>query len=64
MSLVIGFVLNQTRNAELKLNLREFAPDRIILRDILVVGIPSAVMQAIGSVMNVTMNSLLSSFAE
>lgn len=64
VSMCIGFVMNQTRNTELKLKLREFSADRAILRDILAVGIPSTVMQAIGSVMNVTMNALLSSFPE
>ena len=64
VSMLIGFVLNQKRNRELKMIPREFAFDGVILKDILAVGIPSTVMQAIGSVMNVTMNSLLSSFAE
>lgn len=63
-SAALGFVLNQTKNTELKLNIGEFAADRAILRDILAVGLPSTVMQAIGSVMNVGMNGLLSSFAE
>ena len=64
VSMLIGFILNQRRNRELKMIPREFAFDGVILKDILAVGIPSTVMQAIGSVMNVTMNSLLSSFAE
>ena len=64
VSALIGFLLNQTRNRELRLRLRDFAPSAAILRGILAVGLPSTVMQAISSVMNVGMNSLLSGFAE
>ena len=64
VSTLVGFLLNQKKNPELRLALREFRVDRRILLDILAVGLPSAVMQAIGSVMNVSMNGLLSSFAE
>ena len=64
VSTLVGFLLNQKKNPELRLSLREFRVDKRILLDILAVGLPSAVMQAIGSVMNVGMNGLLSSFAE
>ncbi len=64
VSMLVGFVLNQKKNAELKLNFRDFRVNGNILKDILAVGLPSTVMQAIGSVMNVGMNGLLSGFAE
>ena len=64
VSAIVGFALNQTKNPELRLRLQDFRVDGTILRGILAVGLPSTVMQAIGSVMNVGMNSLLSSFAE
>ena len=64
VSAIVGFLLNQKKNPELHLVLREFRADGRILRDILAVGLPSTVMQAIGSVMNVGMNGLLSSFTE
>ena len=60
----IGFTLNQRRNPELRLKLSDFALDTALLGGILVVGLPSTVMQAIGSVMNVGMNGLLSSFEQ
>ena len=60
----LGFVLNQTRNAELRLSLRDFAVDGALIGGILTVGFPSAVMQAIGSVMNIGMNGLLSGFEQ
>ena len=64
VSACVGFFLNQRKNPELRLVLRECRPNGPILRGILAVGLPSTVMQAIGSVMNVGMNGLLSSFAE
>lgn len=64
VSMLVGFTLNQKKNAELKLKIRDFRVNGNILKDILAVGLPSTVMQAIGSVMNVGMNGLLSGFAE
>jgi len=64
LSAFIGFILNQTKNKELKLNVADFRIQRRNIRDIFAVGLPSSVMQAIGSVMNVGMNAILSGFAE
>ena len=64
VSALTGFLLNQKKNPELRLELRDFRVNRGILRGILAVGLPSTIMQAIASVMNVGMNGLLSSFAE
>ncbi|MBQ6173515.1 MAG: MATE family efflux transporter [Clostridia bacterium] len=63
VSAAVGFILNQTKNRELRLNLKDFRVDPAILRGILAVGAPSTVMQAIGSAMNVGMNAILSGFA-
>lgn len=60
----VGFALNQTKNRELRLRLRDFRVDGSALGGILAVGAPTTVMQAIGSVMNVGMNAILSGFAE
>ena len=64
VSALVGLTLNQRKNPELRLKVRECQIEWRILRDILAVGLPSTVMQAIGSIMNVGMNSLLSSFVE
>ena len=64
LSALLGFIFNQRKNPELRLNPKDF---KIIGRDlsgILAVGIPSTVMQAIGSVMNVGMNAILSGFEQ
>ena len=63
-SAAVGFVLNQWKNRELRLNVRDFRIYRADLSGILAVGLPSTVMQAIGSVMNMGMNAILSGFEQ
>lgn len=60
--MVLGLVLNQMKNVELRLNIRGFRPNGHILKDILAVGFPSIIMQSISSVMNVLMNMILLGF--
>lgn len=62
VSMILGITLNQTRNRELRMTLRGFRPEGKSIREILQVGIPSIVMQAISSVMNVLMNMILLGF--
>lgn len=62
VSMSLGLFLNQTRNRELKVSLRGFRPDGGTVREILAVGFPSIIMQAISSVMNVGMNMILLGF--
>ena len=64
LSAALGFVFNQWKNRELRLNLQDCKILRRDLSGILAVGLPSTVMQAIGSVMNVGMNSILSGFEQ
>ena len=60
---VLAVVINQTRNKEIQLSLKSFRPDGTIIGQIYAIGVPSIVMQAIGSVMNYGMNSILISFS-
>ena len=62
VSALLGFILNQKKNPELRLKAADFAIDAALISGIMVVGLPSTVMQAIGSVMNIGLNGLLSSF--
>ena len=64
VSALIGFILNQKKNPELKLSFRDCRINRRDLRDITKVGLPSTVMASIGSAMNIGMNAILSGFAE
>ncbi len=61
-SLAVGFTLNQLRNPELRLHWDHFRPDVQVIRQIFVVGLPSTVMQAISSVLNIAMNKILIGF--
>ncbi|MBR6705994.1 MAG: MATE family efflux transporter [Clostridia bacterium] len=60
----VGFALNQKKNPELRLKLKEFRYDTSVIKAILAVGLPSTVMQAISSVMTIGMNTILSSFPQ
>jgi len=62
-SFLLGFVLNQKFNAELRLRWDHFRPDLRIIRSIFVVGFPATVAQAISFVLNVAMNALLMGFS-
>lgn len=58
----LGVVFNLKFNKEIDLNFRRFKPEGAVLRTILTVGVPSILLQAIGSVMNFGMNQILLSF--
>lgn len=60
---VIGIVCNLKWNHEIRLQLKGFHPDGAIIGKIYVVGIPSIIMQAIGSVMTYCMNRILIVFS-
>ena len=64
VSAIMGFVMNQKKNPELRLSRRHFEINRSDLRDIFSVGLPSTIMASIGSAMNVGMNAILSGFAQ
>ena len=59
----VGIVLNLTCNREITLRVRSLIPNFRLLREMLVIGIPSVCMQAIGSVMTFSMNKILISFS-
>ena len=58
----LGIIFNHTKNHEVKIRLKGFRPDGAIIGQIYPIGIPSIIMQAIGSVMNYGMNRILISF--
>ena len=59
VSMIVGLTLNQKKNLELKLNPKEFAVRGRSIREILAVGLPSTVMQAVTSLMNILLNMIL-----
>lgn len=58
----VGFVVNQKKNKEISLDFKGFRPDKKIIRQIYQVGVPSIIMQSIGSVMTYGMNRILMTF--
>lgn len=59
----IALVINIKKNDEIQLRLKGFRPDGKIIAWIYEVGIPSIIMQAIGSVMTYGMNRILIAFS-
>ncbi len=59
---VLGIYFNQKKNQEVRIQMKGFRPARDIIVQIYEIGIPSIIMQAIGSVMNYGMNRILISF--
>ena len=63
VSAAVGLALCMRRNPEVPLSLKGFRPHGGMLRRILVIGVPSVVMQSIGSVMTFLMNQILIAFS-
>lgn len=59
----LGIVICILYNKEIKLKFSNFVPNLIEIKDILIIGIPSVVMAAIGSVMVLFMNKILMKFS-
>lgn len=59
---MIALVLNLKKNTDIQLHVKGFRPDPAMIGQIYVVGIPSIIMQAIGSVMTYCMNRILMVF--
>lgn len=59
----LAIFFNHTKNHEVNIQLKGFHPDGAIIGQIYTIGIPSIIMQAIGSIMNYGMNRILISFS-
>ncbi len=59
----LGLYLCLKRNPEVPLSMKGFRPDGAMLRKILAIGVPSVIMQSIGSVMTFLMNQILIAFS-
>ena len=59
---VLAVFLNLKKNPEVSFRFRGFRPDPQVIRGIFSVGLPSVIMQAIGSVMTYGMNQILITF--
>lgn len=57
-----GVIINLKKNTEIELHIRGFRPDGKIIGQIYRVGVPSIIMQSIGSLMTYGMNRILLAF--
>ena len=60
---IIGLIMNIRMNPEVSISMKGFRPHGATLRRILAIGVPSVVMQSIGSVMTFLMNQILIAFS-
>lgn len=60
---IVGLVLNLKINNEVNLSLKGFSVDKKIVGEIYKVGVPTIIMQSIGSVMTMGMNFILIGFS-
>lgn len=60
---VLACVINIKANTDVNINLKGFRPDMRIIRKIYSVGLPSIIMQSIGSIMVYGLNRILISFS-
>lgn len=59
---ILALLFNLVKNEEVTISLRGLRPDWEMIKEIYVIGIPSMIMQAIGSLMTYGMNRILISF--
>ncbi len=63
LAFLVGIVLNQKFNKEVRVSFRGFRPDFRIITDIYKIGVPSIIMVAIGSFMTFCLNKILLGFS-
>ena len=61
---ILGLVRTHVKYPEVQMRVRDIRPHRATIADIYAVGVPSIIMQSIGSVMMFGMNRILISFTE
>lgn len=61
---VMAVIMNIKVNTEIHINMKGFRPNGRVIRQIYIIGVPSIVMQAIGSVMTYGMNRILITFTD
>ncbi len=61
---ILGFIFNRKFNKEISLSIHRLRPHLPTMIEIYKIGIPSIVLQSVGSVMNFSINKILSSFSD
>jgi len=60
---IVSLIFNLTKNKEVNMSFKGFKPDMDIIKQIYKVGVPSIIMQSIGSIMTYGMNQILIAFS-
>lgn len=60
---IFAIYMNKTRNPDIEMHFKGFKPDAGLIKEIYIIGVPSIIMQCIGSIMTYTMNRILISFS-
>ncbi len=60
----LAIFLNLRYNKEITIKIKNFIPQGRVIKEILIISIPSVLMQAVGTVMTLCMNNILISFSE
>ncbi len=63
LAFLVGIILNQKFNKEVRISFKGFRPDFRIIADIYKIGVPSIIMVAIGSFMTFCLNKILLGFS-
>lgn len=63
LAFLVGIILNQKFNKEVRISFKGFRPDFRIITDIYKIGVPSIIMVAIGSFMTFCLNKILLGFS-
>lgn len=63
VALLLGLYFNVKKNKEININMKGFRPNGRIIGSIYKIGVPSIIMQSIGSVMTFCMNKILIPFS-
>ena len=64
LAAVLGLVLNVKVNKEIQISLKKYRPELKTIKRIYAVGLPSIIMQSIGSVMTYSLNKILIGYSE
>lgn len=62
VAFLLGIILNQIYNKEIRLNFFKFKPSLKIIGGIYSIGLPSIIMMSIGSILTTSMNKILNGF--
>ena len=64
ISAIVGIYLQKHKNTEIAIRLKNVRPDKKIIGDIFKIGLPSILMNSVGSVMTATFNTIIMPLSE